>query len=52
MFAGGDSAKETKAVFEDKVANSGKNKKKEKFTAGAHLIAPRQLDTVKLQKSK
>ena len=52
MFAGGDSAKETKAVFQDKVANSGKHKKKEKFTAGAHLLAPRQIDTEKLQKSK
>jgi hypothetical protein len=34
------------------VANSGKHKKKEKFTAGAHLLAPRAIDTVKLQKSK
>ena len=52
LFAGGDSAKETKAVFEDKIANSGKNKKKEKLTAGAFLLAPRALDTAKLQKSK
>ena len=48
LFAGGDSAKETKAIFEDKIANSGKNKKKEKLTAGAFLMAPRQLDTTKL----
>jgi len=52
LFAGGESAKETKTVFEDKLTNTGKPKKKEKLTTGAFLLAPRTLDTGKLEKSK
>lgn len=42
LFAGGDAAKETKAVFGDKVSKAPF--KKQKFTTGAHLLAaPKQM---------